>query len=120
MAKQVSKAVSTPTKPAARKGKAAPVAAPAAAPDAAPVAAPAAPAPAVVALRGGLVVGAVQVGTKPYRVAAAHNAAWWQAIGACCAANGGKATVAQLAAQPYGVPANFVGYVLRRGYLLQA
>ncbi len=80
----------------------------------------AAPAP-VVALRGGPAVATVAL--KPgavYRTKAPHNVAWWQAVTAACAA--GPAAVAQLTAQPEqggsGVPAHFVGYCLRRGYLV--
>lgn len=110
------------TKPAtARKGAAKPTITPVAAP--APTVAPvAAPTP-VVALRGGLEVAAVAATGKPYRTAAAHNAAWWAAIGAALATGNGTAGVAALCAQAPagpGVPAHFVGYCVRRGYLAAA
>ena len=71
----------------------------------------------MVALRGGLAVGAVQATGKPYRTAAPHNAAWWQAIGQALAAGKGSASVQALVAQPGGVPTHFVAYAIRRGYL---
>lgn len=80
--------------------------------------------PVTVALRGGAAV--AQVALVPgatYRTKAAHNVAWWQAIGAAVQAGQGKAAVAQLVAQApagAGVPAHFVGYCLRRGYLQAA
>lgn len=78
----------------------------------APVPAPA-PAPAAVALRGGLAVVAVALG-KPYRVQAGHNLQWLTQVQAACAAGGGSASVQALLAA--GVPAPFVGYMVRRGY----
>jgi hypothetical protein len=75
----------------------------------------------VVALRGGLAVAAVLATGKPYRTAAAHNRAWWASVQAATAA--GPAPVATLCAQaPAGpaVPAHFIGYCLRRGYLRAA
>jgi hypothetical protein len=60
---------------------------PAAAHPLVPAVATPAPAP-VVALRGGPAVQAVTLGAKPYRVTAAHNVAWWQAITAALQANG--------------------------------
>lgn len=85
-----------------------------------PVAAPVqAPAPAAVALRGGPAVVAVTNGSKPYRVQAAHNVAWWQAIQACLAANGGTAPVAVVCAAAQ-CPATHLGYLLRRGHLATA
>lgn len=74
-----------------------------------------------VALRGGLAVGRVQLTGKPYRTAAAHNRAWWDAL--CAALATGPAPVAPLLASqtnPQGVPSHFVGYVMRRGYLKAA
>ncbi len=80
-----------------------------------PAATPAAtPAP-VVALRGGLAIAAVALTGKPYRTAAAHNRDWWAAIGTAVAAGNGTATVTDLLAAK--VPAHFVGYCVRRGYL---
>lgn len=83
---------------------------------------PAAPAQAkAVALRGGAAVAKVQLTAKPYRTAAPHNVQWWQAITTACAK--GPADVAGLVvsqANPHGVPAHFVGYALRRGYLAEA
>jgi hypothetical protein len=106
----------------------APVAAPA------PVAPVAAPAPVAVALRGGLAVVAVKLAGHPYRTSAAHTAANWQTIvAACTAAPGGVVPVASLLppaqhaataashkANGGGawVPSHFVGYCLRRGYLV--
>ena len=60
---------------------------------------------------------------KPYNVrpnTARNNAAVWQAIQAALAANGGTATMAQLTAacQPHN-NTPFVGYCLRRGWLVQ-
>lgn len=111
----------------ARSRKQAPAAqAPAQAP--APQApAPQAPAPTVsaptVALRGGAAVATVQV--KPgvqYRTKAAHNLVWWQSLVAIASA--APAPVAQVckptAEGGSGVPAHFVGYCLRRGYLTGA
>jgi hypothetical protein len=92
---------------------AAPVTAPVTAPVAAPVAAP------TVALRGGAAVALVQVvpGTV-YRTKAPHNVAWWATItGQATAA---PAAVATLCAAPHSVPTHFVGYCLRRGYLVAA
>ncbi len=114
------------------KGKPAPVAAPAA-----PVVAPAAPAAPVVALRGGLAVQAVMLAPgRPYRTSAAHTAANWQTIAAACAAAPGgvvavaallppadsRAAAASHKANGAGawVPGHFVGYCLRRGYLVAA
>lgn len=88
--------------------------------------APQAPAPAptvaapTVALRGGAAVATVQV--KPgvqYRTKAPHNLVWWQSLVAI--ASVAPAPVAQVckptAEGGSGVPAHFVGYCLRRGYL---
>lgn len=77
---------------------------------------PQAPAPAqaaAVAVRGGLAIVAVAL-AKPYRVQAGHNLQWLQIVQAQVAAGGGKATVQALLAA--GVPAPFVGYMVRRGY----
>lgn len=106
------------TKRTTKQAPAAPVQAPAA-PVQAPVQAPAAPA---VALRGGPAVAQVQVKAGAvYRTKAPHNVAWWQAI--TVAATAQPAAVATLTAHPAqggaGVPAHFVGYCLRRGYLTQ-
>jgi hypothetical protein len=84
-------------------------------------AAPAAPAPATVALRGGAAVAQVALTGKPYRTAAPHNQQWWQAV--TQAATPGPAAVAPLLPSPTnanGVPAHFIGYCLRRGYLQAA
>jgi len=88
----------------------------------APAAQPApAPAP-VVALRGGIAVASVTLGSKPYHSRAPHNVAWWQAVTAAITAGSGTASVAPLvqpAPQGAGVPAHFIAYGLRRGYLAQ-
>lgn len=88
---------------------------------AAPVAqAPAAPVAQAVALRGGAAVVQVQLTGKQYRTAAEHNKQWYAAIVQACSA--GPAPVAGLLVSPtnaQGVPAHFVGYCLRRGYLAQ-
>ena len=71
-----------------------------------------------VALRGGAALVQVQLTGKPYRTTAPHNQHWWAALAAACAA--GPAPVGPLLAGPnnaQGVPANFVGYCVRRGYL---
>lgn len=84
----------------------------------APAPAPVAPAPApvqAVALRGGLAIVAVRATTALYRTSAPHNVAWWALVQQQLAAGGGVATVPALLAA--GVPAPFVGYVVRRGYL---
>lgn len=82
---------------------------------AAPAPVVAAPAP-VVALRGGPAVQAVTLTGKPYRSAAAHNTGWWQQIAQAVAA--GPAPVADLVKA--GVPTHFIGYTMRRGYLVAA
>jgi hypothetical protein len=84
---------------------------------AAPAAAPAAK-PVTVALRGGLAVAAVRLGGKAYRVACPHNAGWWQVVGATLATGQGTASVQALTGA--GVPAPFVGYCVRKGYLAAA
>jgi hypothetical protein len=76
--------------------------------------APATP-PAVVAVRGGLAIAAVRLTGKVYRVGATHNAGWWNQCTQAVAAGGGSASVADLVKA--GVPAIFVGYVVRRGYM---
>lgn len=82
-------------------------------------AAPATPAkPVTVALRGGLAVAAVKLGGKAYRVACPHNAGWWQVVGATLATGQGTASVQALTGA--GVPAPFVGYCVRKGYLAAA
>jgi hypothetical protein len=82
-------------------------------------AAPAAPAaPATVALRGGLAIAQVKLTGKQYRVGAAHNQGWWQLVQAGVQAGNGTAAVASLVKA--GVPATFVGYVVRRGYAAAA
>jgi hypothetical protein len=87
--------------------------------DAAPVAdaAPApAPAPtAAVPVRGGAKITAVRLTDKAYRSAAAHNTDWWAKVTAACGKD--SATVATLVDK--GVPAHFIGYTVRRGYLTQ-
>lgn len=71
---------------------------------------------------------AVRIGAQ-YRCAAAHTQARWAAIVAACNANNGVAQVAalqaglQAGAQAHnyagpGVPGHFLGYCLRKGYLL--
>lgn len=74
-----------------------------------------APAPVAVALRGGLAVVALAPG-KPYRVQAGHNLTWLQQVQAAWASGGQVATVQGLVAA--GVPAPFVGYMVRRGYAI--
>lgn len=106
-----------PATPAAAPAPVAPAATPAATYTALPVppavAVVAAPAPVAVALRGGLAVVAVAPG-KPYRVQAGHNLGWLQQVQAAWAAGGQVAPVQALVAA--GVPAPFVGYMVRRGY----
>lgn len=89
------------------------------APKAAPAAAkkPAKPAkPATVALRGGPAVQRVALTGKLYRSAAAHNTDWWKQVQQACAS--GPAPVATLLEAK--VPAHFIGYTMRRGYLVAA
>lgn len=85
------------------------------APAPAPAPAPAVP-PVTIALRGGLAFSTVKLTGKAYRVGAAHNVAWWQQVTQAIAAGGGTATVTSLV-NDQKVPAIFVGYVIRRGYL---
>jgi|SRR6266404_8648074 len=109
-----------PQKPAAKAAPAAPqqpMQAVAATLAAAPVATPA-PA-ATIALRGGQAVASVKLSGTQYRTAAPHNQLWWAALTKALVA--GPAPVAGLLASPAnpsGVPAHFVGYALRRGYLV--
>lgn len=77
--------------------------------------APATPAPVTVALRGGMAIAAVRLTNKPYRVGAPHNVAWWQQCTQAIAQGNGSTTVQALLQA--GVPAPFVGYVVRRGYM---
>jgi hypothetical protein len=84
---------------------------------AAQAAAPATPAKAV-ALRGGQAIATVRLTTKAYRTGCQHNAGWWATVQAQVAAGNGVAPVAGLLAA--AVPAPFVGYCVRRGYLAPA
>lgn len=107
------------TKPATKPAKPAKGAKPvqATAPAAAPIAQPVAPVqPATVALRGGPAVQRVALTGKLYRSAAAHNTDWWKQVQAACAS--GPAPVATLLEAK--VPAHFIGYTMRRGYLVAA
>lgn len=101
-------------------------AAPVVAPAAAAAAAPAAP---TVNLRG-LPVALRVNPAKVYRTGAAHNAHWWANVVAACA-NGPASTAALLqgatgaaamhgptATTATGAPGHFLGYAVRRGYLL--
>lgn len=78
--------------------------------------------PATVALRGGPAVQSIALMEGAvYRTKAAHNLEWWAKLQA--ALKGGAKPVAPLLltpANPAGVPAHFVGYCLRRGYLTAA
>lgn len=91
-------------------------------------------APATVALRGGTAVAQVALSGKAYRTAAPHNVAWWNAITKAVAAGpevqlpgkdgttvpghaGAVAAMLATPSNPGGVPAHFVAYCLRRGYL---
>lgn len=100
-------AKATGTKPATS-----PMAAMAAAVTAAPAATK--PAPVAVALRGGLAVAAVALGTKPYNSKAPHNVDWWATINKQLASGKPAAVAAIVAAK---VPTHFVGYCVRKGYL---
>lgn len=74
-------------------------------------------APAVVALRGQAAVTAVAIKAGAvYRTKAVHNMDWWATITKATAA--GPAKVADLTKA--GVPSHFIGYTLRRGYLVSA
>jgi len=71
-------------------------------------------APVAVALRGGLAVAAVALGTKPYNSKAPHNVDWWATINKQLA-SGKPAAVKEIVAAK--VPTHFVGYCVRKGYL---
>ncbi len=75
----------------------------------------AAPAP-VVALRGGIAVQAVKLTDKKYATKAEHNLGWWTTITTQAAQ--GPASVKSLVEAK--VPAHFIGYCVRRGYLGEA
>jgi hypothetical protein len=100
------------------KVKAATVAAPTApaTPFSGLLAAPSGPVKAQVAKQPKTAAMRVVMGPKPYRVACEHNNAWWATIGKALAQ--GPATVAQVVQA--GVPSHFVGYVVRKGYLVAA
>ena len=86
---------------------------------AAPAVAPKAAKPVQVALRGGPVVTTVKLSGTAYRTGAVHNAEWWKQITEACAK--GPAEVSKLlltAENPKGVPSHFIGYTIRRGYLV--
>lgn len=86
-----------------------------------PKATPAAPAPVVAApvvAVTRLQVQAVALANKPYKVAAGHNAAWWKQVTDAIGAGKGRAAVQALTAA--GVPPAFVGYSVRRGWLVAA
>lgn len=72
----------------------------------------------VVAVRGGLAIASVKLTGKPYRVGCTHNANWWQQCTQAVAQGNGQASVQALVQA--GVPAIFVGYVVRRGYMAPA
>lgn len=77
---------------------------------------PAAPPAPVVALRGGAAVATVTfTGAKPYRVKAGHNATW---LAAMQALQGTVGSLPVQAAVKAGVPTHFVGYCLRKGYVV--
>ncbi len=82
---------------------------------AATLANPTAPKAPTVAVRGGLAIQAVRLTGVVYRVGCTHNATWWQQCQQAVQAGNGSATVQALVAA--GVPAIFVGYVVRRGYM---
>lgn len=88
---------------------------------AAPAAAPVAPKPATVALRGGAAVAQVKLSGKQYRTAAPHNQQWWKTLSEAGAGDKSVAVadVVVSQAKPQGVPAHFIGYCLRRGYLTE-
>lgn len=116
MARKSSTPAAAPSLAASKRASRAPSAPVAPTVAAAPVA-PTVAAP-TVALRGGLAIQAVKLTGKAYRVGAAHNQAWWAAVQQVVAAGGGKATVQALLDAK--VPAIFVGYTVRRGYLQSA
>ena len=98
---------------------------PAAKPTKAPTPAPVAQAPATaptVALRGGPAVQRVALTGKPYRSAAKHNTDWWAVITAACQQNDetGRDDVPVATLLEAKVPAHFIGYTMRRGYLTAA
>lgn len=71
--------------------------------------------PKTVALRGGAAIATVNTaGAKPYRTAAKHNADWYATVQSACAK--GAAPVADLIEA--GVPSHFLGYCVRRGYVV--
>lgn len=72
--------------------------------------------PAAVTLRGQGAVGTVQI--KPgmkYRTKAQHNLEWWNKMASVLDSTGMGVPVGELTKA--GVPAHFIGYCLRRGYL---
>jgi len=75
----------------------------------------------VVALRGGVAISHVVLGSQVYRTKAPHNQAWWATIQAGIAAAGSSglavAPLLQTPANPQGIPAPFFGYCVRRNYL---
>ena len=80
---------------------------------------PTAPAaPVTIALRGGPAVSQVALTGAVYRTTAPHNQQWWLALSAKL-----KDTTLPVAGlllnetNKDGVPAHFIGYALRRGYL---
>jgi hypothetical protein len=85
-----------------------------------PAAAPAAK-PATVALRGGAAVAQVRLSGKQYRTAAPHNQQWWKTLSEAGAGDKAVAVAEVVVSQqrPQGVPAHFIGYCLRRGYLTE-
>ncbi len=70
-----------------------------------------------VALRGGPAVAKVRLTGKAYRSAAKHNTDWFAQITGA-ATQEQAAPVADLLKA--GVPSHFIGYTLRRGYLVAA
>lgn len=112
MAKQANTPKAAPVakaKAAAPKAKAAPA-------PVVPTPAPVVAAPVVAVTR--LQVQAVALANKPYKVAAGHNAAWWAQVTAAIGQGNGRAAVQALTAA--GVPPAFVGYSVRRGWLVAA
>lgn len=110
----------TQAAPAAKKtvAKASPLPTPQ---TAAPAAQPEPAKPATVALRGGAAVAQVKLSGKQYRTAAPHNQQWWKKLADAGAGdkNIAVADVVVSQAKPEGVPAHFIGYCLRRGYLTE-
>ena len=75
------------------------------------------PAP-VVALRGGAAVATITfTGAKPYRVKAGHNAVW---LGVMQSLQGTTGSLPVQAAVQAGVPTHFIGYCLRKNYVVTA